>query len=34
MLSANDILDSQAVSCLGSNADIPFMRAKRSINYS
>lgn len=34
MLSANDILDSQAVAYLGSNVDIPFMKAKRRINYS
>ena len=34
MPSANDILDSQAVSYLGSKADIPFMRTKPCINYS
>jgi len=34
MPSANDILDSQAVSYLGSNVDIPFIKAKPSINYS
>lgn len=34
MPSANDILDSQAVPYLASNVDIPFMKAKPSINYS
>ena len=34
MPSTNDILDSQAVSYLGSNFDIPFMKTKPSINYS
>ena len=34
MPSANDILESRAVSYLGSNADFPFMKAKTSINYS
>jgi hypothetical protein len=34
MPSANDIVDSQAESYLGSNADILFMKAKPNINYS
>jgi hypothetical protein len=34
MQSTNDILESKAVSCLGSNVDIPFMTAKPNINYS
>jgi hypothetical protein len=34
MLSANDIVDSEAVSYLGSNAHILFMIAKPNINYS
>jgi hypothetical protein len=34
MPSVNDILDSQAVSYLGSKVDIPFTKAKPSINYS
>jgi len=34
MPSPNDILDSQAVAYLGLSVDVPFMKAKPSINYS